>query len=137
MTWQPIETAPQTGQQVAAFCPVFPVHPVKLARWSKAQKAWIDDKGCKISGVTYWLPIPDYPEKLRARIRPKKGLKYPGRDLEISTRYNNGEGPTVIGRDYKISPARVWQIAKKMAELSGKSMAESGGERRRTRKWLG
>lgn len=74
MDWKLIETAPKDGRRLLVYDYRHPV----FARWTDAmlvrdgvaQKAWMDDYGCSLQGVTHWTFQPDAPRTVSAQQQP-------------------------------------------------------------------
>jgi len=69
MKWQPMNTAPKTGE--AVLLAIRYRHPKiryfsVVARWSYDEDEWVDsysmDPVCEAGEEAYWMELPDYPE---------------------------------------------------------------------------
>ena len=76
MGWQPIKTAPQTGEACLIYCPDADEPRVVLAAFRRYENAedpadvheawydfWEDEGGPVDVDPSHWMPLPDPPEK--------------------------------------------------------------------------
>ena len=118
--WELIETATKDKLVIVVIDGAAVKKPIKLAHWFKSWGCFVDiNTGKPIRDAILWHPISNEPSGIEKPKRKKTGSKNPDRDDQITIKYYQGKSTYELSKEYGISPARVWQIAKNYRRRSG------------------